>query len=339
MNEAPSAKPEKPKKRGKFKMALYLVLLLALVLVALFLFGPRATFTNNIRFDAAALGDDLDSYLAKSEDARSDVMPHAEKEIVWAYPTSKAKTPLSLVYIHGFSASKGEIRPVPDLVAEELKANLFYTRLEGHGAGSAAMGSATGQDWLDDTAEAIEIGARIGEKVIVIGTSTGATLASVAALSPSLKDKVDAFILISPNFKVQAAGSELLTFPYAEKWLPLIIGKERGFKPVNDAHAKFWTPQYPSKAILPMGALVAHAETLRYEKITQPALFIYSEQDTVVDHSASKLVMERWGGKTQPHAVTGADDPYNHVIAGDALSPNKNQEITDAIVDWIKALQ
>ncbi len=338
MNQIPAAQPSKPKKRGKLKMVFYFILLIAIALAALFIFGPRATFNDNIRFDAASLDGDLDAYLAKSESANPDVLPQAVKEIVWAYPASKAKTPIALVYIHGFSASKGEIRPVPDLAAAALKANLFYTRLEGHGAGGPAMGTATAQDWLDDTAEAIEIGARIGEKVVVIGTSTGATLAAVAALEPSFKDKVAAFILISPNFKVKAAGSELLTFPYAEKWLPLIIGKERSFEPVNDAHEKYWTSTYPTKAILPMGALVAYAKTLRYEKITQPALFIYSNEDKVIDHHLTSQVMDRWGGQTSLHAVTGADDPYKHVIAGNALSPNKTQEVADIIVNWVTTL-
>lgn len=319
-------------------MAFYLILLLLIGLAAIFLFGPRATFNDNIRFNAADLGTDLDAYLAKSESTNPDVMPHALKEIVWAYPASKAKTPVSLVYIHGFSASKGEIRPVPDMAAAELKANLFYTRLEGHGAGGTAMGDATGQDWLDDTAEAIEIGARIGEKTVLIGTSTGATLAAVAALEPKLKDKIDALILISPNFKVKAAGSELLTFPYAEKWLPLIAGNERSFQTINEAHAQLWTSTYPTKAIFPMGALVDYAKSLRFEKITQPALFIFSDEDTVVDQTVTRQIMQRWGAKTELHLVEGADDPNNHVIAGDALSPNKNQEAADVIVNWVSNL-
>ena len=51
-----------------------------------------------------------------------------EKEIVWANPMVHAKTPLSIVYIHGFSASKGEVRPRRTKVADQLDANLFYTR-------------------------------------------------------------------------------------------------------------------------------------------------------------------------------------------------------------------
>ena len=68
-----------------------------------------------------------------------DIRPGLQKEIVWANPATKTKTPLAIVYIHGFSASKGEVRPLPDKVASALGANLFFTRLTGHGEDGAAM--------------------------------------------------------------------------------------------------------------------------------------------------------------------------------------------------------
>lgn len=335
MTENVTANSEKPKKRSKLKMFFYIILVLVVGLAALFLFGPREPVDTSLRFQPSELGDDLDLYLAESEAEDPSVLPHATKEIIWAYPNSKAKTPLALVYIHGFSATKGETRPVPDLAAKELGANLFYTRLEGHGAGSAAMAEPTVQDWMDDTAEAIEIGTRIGEKVIVIGVSTGAPLAAVAALHPDLADKIAGYILISPNFKLQNAASPLLTLPYARQWIPVIAGAERSFETTNDLHARFWTSTYPTTAVLPMAALVKYARALPFENIDKPALFIYSEADTVVDNSVSKTVLDRWGGSTELHLVEGADDRYNHVIAGDALSPNKTEEVADAITQWL----
>nr|WP_245497472.1 MULTISPECIES: hypothetical protein [unclassified Mesorhizobium] len=97
-----------------------------------------------------------------------DIRDGLEKEIIWANPMIHARTPLSIVYVHGFSASKGEVRPLPDEVADQLDTNLFYTRLTGHGQGGAAMADGSVNAWINDYAEALAIGRAIGDKVIVI---------------------------------------------------------------------------------------------------------------------------------------------------------------------------
>lgn len=157
------------------------LVVLAVSLAVLYAVGPRVPVDTRITFDASAIGDDPAAYLDRSESRVSGIRDGLEKEIVWADPMIHVKTPISIVYIHGFSASKGEVRPLPDQVAEEFGANLFYTRLKGHGQDSAAMGTATVNDWLNDYAEALAIGREIGEKVVVIATSTGAALAVHAA--------------------------------------------------------------------------------------------------------------------------------------------------------------
>ncbi|TIP53097.1 MAG: alpha/beta hydrolase, partial [Mesorhizobium sp.] len=111
------------------------VLGLAVILFLAFVLGPRVQADTTIIFDPSVIGDDPQAYLARKEAAVPDIHDGLEKEIIWANPMVHARTPLSIVYIHGFSASKGEVRPLPDEVADQLDANLFYTRLTGHGQG------------------------------------------------------------------------------------------------------------------------------------------------------------------------------------------------------------
>ncbi|MEQ8544463.1 MAG: alpha/beta fold hydrolase [Roseitalea porphyridii] len=333
-----TAPAPQPRRRSRIRIVLYALVALLVVIAALWLFGPREPVDTALRFDAATIGEDLDAYLAESEARFDDIVDGAEKQIVWAFPTSKAKTPVALVYVHGFSASAGEIRPAPDMAAEALGANLFYTRLAGHGRSDEAMAEPVVQDWMDDVAEAIAIGERLGETVVLIGTSTGGTLAAIAALHPDLRDRIDGIVFVSPNFKVKAGGSEILTMPFAERIVPLILGAERSFEPENEAHARFWTERYPSVSILPMGAAVAHARGLFHENATMPALFVFSDADQIVDHTVTRQIAERWGGPTQIVAVDRSDDPNDHVIAGDALSPSNNQMMADTIADWVEGL-
>ena len=332
-NAAPDAKPKR-----RIRTMLYGLAVIALLLAALWAFGPREPVETALRFDPAAIGADVDAYLADTEGRFDDIVEGAEKQIVWAFPNSRARTPVALVYVHGFSASAGEIRPVPDMAAAALGANLHYTRLAGHGRPEAAMAGPTVQDWIDDVAEAVAIGERLGEKVVLIGTSTGGTLAAVAALHPDLKDRIGGIIFVSPNFKVKAAGSGMLTAPFARRLVPLLAGAERAFEPANELHARFWTERYPSTALLPMAALVAHARAQVHENATQPALFMFSDADRIVDHTVTRRIVERWGGPAEIVAMTRSDDPDDHVIAGDALSPSNNGAVADTIADWVRAL-
>ena len=325
-------------RRSRVKIVFTIIVLIVLAAGIAWVFGPRTPADLAVRFDPAMLGEDLDAYLAREEGKFDDIRPAAVKEIVWAYPSSKAKTPVSLVYLHGFSAAKAEIRPLPDMVAEKLGSNLYYSRLAGHGRNGDAMAEATVNDWIQDAAEAIAIGERIGEKVVVVATSTGGTLAALAASEPEFTDRIDGLVLVSPNFKVRASGSGLLTWPFAETIVRLVVGEERSFEPQNAAQGANWTTRYPSKAVLPMAALVKAASALPFEQMQIPILFIFSPDDQVVDQSITAAIAERWGGPADVLEVTSADDPSNHVIAGDILSPSNNEKVAAAIEAFIRGL-
>jgi len=163
----------------KRKVVVTLLVLLALIVLA-FALGSRVPVDTTITFDPKNIGPDPEAYLARREAEVKDIRPGLQKEIVWADPATRARTPLAIVYVHGFSASKGEVRPLPDRVAAALHANLFYTRLTGHGEDGAAMAKGGVNAWINDYAEAITIGRAIGDRVVVIGTSTGGSLATWA---------------------------------------------------------------------------------------------------------------------------------------------------------------
>ncbi|MEE4361728.1 MAG: alpha/beta fold hydrolase, partial [Pseudomonadales bacterium] len=122
----------------------------------------------------------LDAWLAAREARHDDLREETDERIVWA-AGERRRTPLSIVYLHGFSASRRETAPLCDRMAEALGANLFYARLAGHGRSPEAMGEATVADWLDDAQRAWSLGTRLGQRVAFVGTSTGGTLATLFA--------------------------------------------------------------------------------------------------------------------------------------------------------------
>jgi pimeloyl-ACP methyl ester carboxylesterase len=314
------------------------VLGLAVIFVLGFVLGPRVPVDTTIRFNASVIGDDPQAYLAREEAAVPNIRDGLEKEIIWANPMVHDKTPLAIVYIHGFSASKGEVRPLPDDVADQLDANLFYTRLTGHGQDGAAMTQGSVNAWINDYEEALAIGRQIGDKVIVIATSTGGSLAAWAATQPGASDGVAAIAFISPNFGVKASGAELLTMPWGKQIAELVGGKERSFATRNALHEKFWTHTYPMAATMPMEALVELAYVAPVEKATIPALFIFSDSEGVVRPDRTREIAARWSAPYELVPVDDTGDPDNHVIAGDALSPSTTAFLAERIVVWVKAL-
>ncbi|TPK88718.1 alpha/beta fold hydrolase [Mesorhizobium sp. B2-4-17] len=311
-----------------------LIAVLALILV----FGPRVPVDTTVHFNPSVIGDDPQAYVAKVEAGVPGIREGLEKEIIWANPMVHAKTPLSIVYIHGFSASKGEVRPLPDEVAEQLDANLFYTRLTGHGEDGAAMTQGSVNAWINDYEEALAIGRAIGDKVIVISTSTGGSLAAWAATQPGASEGVAAIAFISPNFGVKASGAEILTMPWGKQIAELVAGKERSFVPHNALHEKFWTTSYPIAATMPMQALTELAYGAPVEKATIPALFIFSDMDKVVRPDRTREIAARWGGAHELVPMEGMGDPDNHVLAGDALSPSTTAFLVQRIAVWIEAV-
>ncbi len=315
------------------------LLLLVLAGAALWAFGPRQGLDRAVAFDPAGIPADLDAWLARREATFADLRPAAAKEIVWAGEVG-AKTPLAIVYLHGFSATKAEIRPVPDDVAAALGANLYFARLAGHGRTGEAMATATAEDWLYDYAEAMEIGRRLGERVIVIGTSTGATLAALGATEATLSEGLAGVVLVSPNFALNSPAAAILDLPFAPVWGPWVAGPERSFEPVNAAHGDNWTTRYPTAALFPMAVLMRAARAQDWTAVRVPALFVWSPQDKVIDPAWAARVAGAWGGPARVVEVTPGpgDDPYAHVIAGRILSPSLTGTVTGAILDWAQGL-
>lgn len=312
--------------------------LLVLILGALWVFGPREPMDATVTFQADRLGRDLDGYLATSEAQFDDITPGTEKRVMWA-GAAGAQTDVAFVYLHGWGASSEEIRPVPDRVAAAFGANLYFARLKGHGraANAFALAEPSMNDWVQDTAEAIAIGKRLGKRVVLLTTSTGGTLGVMAAASEQLRDDIDGLVLISPNFGPANPQARLANWPLARYWVPLLVGEWREWEPLNDQQAQYWTTRSQAVAVMPMMALIKYVDGLDLGSIGTPALFLYSEKDRVVSPELTNDAIARWGGEKDVslRQMTDADDPKSHVIAGDIMSPNQTEETVELIVKWV----
>ena len=312
----------------------------ACFLILVFVFGPREPVRLSAGHNKIMIGDDIDAYLAMREGQFDDIIDGVEKQVIWA-DEANVKTPLSIIYLHGFTASSKEIRPVPDRVATALGANLYFTRFTGHGRQPTALANATVGHWMDDVGEAIEIGKQIGETVIIMATSTGGTLAAAAALDKAAMENIGGIIFVSPNFAINSRAANLLTWPFARQWVPLVIGTEQKGNPRNDLHARYWMMTYPTTALMPMAAIVAAVDRESYDDVEVPALFYYSRQDQVVAPEKTAAFARSWGGESNSiiASLTADDDRFSHIIAGDIVSPNQTESAVEQMIAWITGLQ
>ena len=291
-------------------------------------------------FNPNSIGSNINEYLKKTEEHLLDIKEGVAKKIIWANEIN-TKTPISIVYIHGFTASSEEVRPLPDKIASDLNANLFFTRLTGHGRNPSAMELCSISNWIRDLHEAIEIGSRIGEKVILLSSSTGGTISVTSALDKKLSQKILGYIFISPNFGINNKFAGMISWPFSEYWLKLILGKKMKHKPRNDLNKKYWTMSYPTNALIPMAKLVREVNKKDYSTVKKPALFYFSMEDKVVNPHKIREFITKWGGNSTTKIVklSNKDDKFSHVLAGDIISPNQTDHAKKTMVNWIKNLK
>jgi len=311
----------------------------ALALVALvFLLGPRPRVVE--RWAEPNLPRDLDVYLEVHEAPVADLRDGDEKGIVWLDPSTRTRTPLSLVYLHGFSADRHEVEPVVSDVAAAVGANAFFTRLTGHGRNGAAMADADVVDWFDDVAEAVAIGARLGEQVVLVGTSTGGTLATWAASRRETHGRLAALVLISPNFHPHDHSARLLLAPWGGFIARRLIGRERCFEPVSEDQQRHWTTCYPVSALEPMMALVEHVRTMDMSGIDVPVLVVYSPADQVVDPlETERAILAMKSARVEAWPYGGAEDPEQHLLAGDIVSPASTEPVELRIEHFLASIE
>ncbi len=252
-----------------------------------------------------------------------------------AHPTP---TERAIVYLHGFSASPPEVTPLVENLGRVWNANAFFARYSGHGfEGRDGLSRVTLEHWKAETRAAIELGKKIGKKVVVVATSTGATLALLEVLRDS--SGVEALVLLSPNFGLQVAGEKLLLLPYGLGWLlgRVVIGAYRRFTPLNPRQALYWTPRYPFTAVIEMVKAVEELRNAPLGELRVPVLVAYSEKDRVVDLPAIKTSFGRLGSPVKA-LVEIKNAENDHVIAGDILSPSGTSEAQKAAEDFLRAL-
>ena len=258
-------------------------------------------------------------------DAGRAITPGTEKLVVWN-GGAPHRADLALVYVHGYTGSRQAAAPVPEQVAGRLDANLFCTRLTGSGLGSDAIGDATLACWRRDVCEALQVGAAIGRRVVLIGMSTGAALA-VAAVAQ--RPSVAALVLLAPNFWPRNRGVSLLLTPAGPLLARLLVGRYRDLSGRDEMEDRYWTTRHHSRSLVPMMQAVHAARRAALQAVRCPTLVVYTERDEVVSVAAIKAAYARLGSPCKRLLdLPGAE---RHELAGAIQAPATVPALTAAV--------
>ncbi len=306
---------------------------LAIVVVALWLTTPPTLGAAPSTVD---LPTDLDGWLAETEreaDGLYGLVPGTEKRIRWQQHGER--TPLVLVNIHGFSATRQELAPLPEIVADALGANLFETRLTGHGRERMRLEEVEAEDWIADAREALAIGEAIGDRTVLIGNSTGATLAR-SMLGDEAMRNVEAIILVSPNIAPADPAAQWITRPGGPLLLRVMAGEYRSWEPLNEQQEIFWTTTYPTASTVEVMRLADRAEALFTQPFDHDLLMLVAPGDQVVSPTAAFEAFEAMEvPRKKLIEFTDSEDPKHHILAGDIISPGTTEVVADMIVEFL----
>ena len=253
---------------------------LALIaLLILYLLGPKVHYLPiDYATPAIRVGlEELDSLVASEESTVTNLKPGNEEQIIWA-DTIKKKTPYSLIYMHGFSASHEEGAPIHQEFAKRYGMNLLLTRLADHGrADDNTFKGLTPDTFFESAQHALEIGKLLGDSIIIMSCSTGGTLSIM--LDPTC-DLISGYIMYSPNIDIKDPTTDLLIKPWGKQIMDLVMHGEYNHITYTEQARKFWNPTYHTDGILALKTMLEENMTNeKFQAFTRPFFLGYYYKD------------------------------------------------------------
>ena len=305
------------------------LLILLVIITIVYLLGPNpATPKYDTAMPAVPALNTLEKFVATSEAAHK-LRPDNEARIIWANDSIKQKTNYAMVYLHGFSASQKEGDPVHRNIAQQFGCNLYLSRLAEHGIDtSEQLINLTADNYWQSAKQSLAIGRQLGNKVILMGTSTGGTQAlQLAAAYPS---EVAALILYSPNIAINDANAWILNNPWGLQLARLVKGGNYNIaEDDRPVYKQYWNKPYRLEATVALEEMLEtsmNKET--FARVKQPVLLLYffkdeQHQDPVVKVSAMKEMFSQLGTADTLKRSLALPNTGDHVIA----SPLKSKDV------------
>ncbi len=277
----------------------------------------------------------IDSYIAAKE-SKTLLKPGNEARVIWADSAQPKKTKIVFMYVHGFSASPMEGDPLHREVAKKFGANLLLARVAGHGVpdSDSTYATVTADDYYQSVENYYAIAKKLGDEVVVLGTSFGGAMSLVlAANHPEIK----ALMLYGPCIAIKDPNATLLDNPWGLQMAHLITGSDyRDIPVMAPGHAENWSLHYRLEGVVAVQNLLTHAMTKEvFEKVKIPVFMGYyykdeEHQDNVVSVDAMKEMYAALGTPAALKREEAFPNSGNHVITSNLLGKLTDKPIASS---------
>ena len=295
-----------------------------------YLLGPSA-HREAVKNEPIMLDPDLvrlEQSIVESE-KKANLRPDNEARIVWADNLHKVKTPYSVVYLPGFSASWAEGDPIHKQIAAHFGCNLYLARTAEHGLNSPdALKDITPSNYAGSAERALSIGKALGEKVIVMGTSAGGMLTLYLAVH---HPEIEGLVLYSPCVAVANPALKLATKPWGKQILDQVFKGEHVINThYSGQRAKYWLPTYHTNGLITLQTMLDEFMTPeQFQKVKQPVFMGYyykdeEHQDKVVSVAAMLDMFDQLGTPADKKQKVAFPNAGEHVIASHFTSKDLN---------------
>jgi len=268
----------------------------------------------------------FEAYL-QAKNSALKIKPDNESRIIWANDSLKNKTSYCLLYLHGFSASWYEGNPVHIDFAHRYGMNLYIPLLASHGIDTQeALIDMTPDRLYESAKEALVAAQVLGEKVILMSTSTGGTLSlELAAEFPEL---ISGLILYSPNVAINNGAAFLLSKPWG---LQIARSVYKGnYRITNTDFAsedcRYWNCKYRLEAVVYLQQLVESTmKKETFSKVNKPVFLGYyykdkENQDKVVKVDAMLKMFDELGTPENMKQKVAFPEAGDHPIGSKLFS-------------------
>jgi esterase/lipase len=314
------------------KFTKWLIGIIVVILIA-YLAGPRPSkpvFDTPLKELPSSLTD-LEKQININEKAVIGIKPDNEARIVWADSIKKEKTRIAFCYLHGFTGSQAEGSPVHTDIAKKYNANLYLARFPEHGVdrGDSTMINLTADKWIVAAEEALQITEKLGDEVVLIGTSAGGVLTLFLA---SRHPEIKAIVLYSPCIKLYDKAPSVLTKPWGLQIAKIISGgATKTFKKESPAHANYWTLNFRIEGVMALVNL--YSNTMKPEilsKVNCPVFLAYyykneAEQDMTASVPDMLKMFDELGTPPELKQKKAFPEAGAHVIASYIRSNDWNR--------------